>query len=367
MALSLRFRLLFKAIAAPLLLCVSGFILIFLLGDTADRLYLITSSDAIGPGLRYLVLRIPGNLTKLLPVATIVGVMFGFARMNRAGEIVAFMASGVSRVQMALPVLVLAGLVATCDFTIAETVAPICNRRAQAIIRVELHKEGPTTGHPAWIRSGDSFIVANGYDRYRHELHGVKIFSLSKETNLSAITQAPLARWNGQEWKLSSPWSLRVKGREVENGAQPPPLEISPTDLDLPMIAYTGDLSFSEWNHLNDLSLWELNRSISGLERMGQNPREYRNLRDLKYSLPCSSLILAAIGFCLSLEPVPRSSGPGRSFVLALAMGLGYWLMLAITMAFAKSGLLPAWAGAWLPNLAFGSIATALFLMGEEK
>jgi lipopolysaccharide export LptBFGC system permease protein LptF len=36
-------------------------------------------------------------------------------------------------------------------------------------------------------------------------------------------------------------------------------------------------------------------------------------------------------------------------------------------MAFAKSGLLPPWAGAWLPNLAFGSIATALFLMGEEK
>src|SRR5262249_60035031 len=115
--------------------------------------------------------------------------------------------------------------------TISDAGHPSTTRPAQPIIRVDLHKEGPPTGHPAWIRSGDSFILANGYDRYRHELHDVKIFSLSKETNLSAITQAPLARWNGREWKLSSPLSLRVKGREVENSAQPASLEISPTDL----------------------------------------------------------------------------------------------------------------------------------------
>ena len=109
-----------------------------------------------------------------------------------------------------------------------------------------------------------------------------------------------------------------------------------------------------------------MNRFIGTLDRRGLNARKYHNLRDLKFSLPFSCLILAAIGFALSLDPLARHSGFARNIASALAAGFGYWLALGVTMSFGKSGLLPPWTAAWLPNILFGTIALGIFLKGEE-
>jgi lipopolysaccharide export LptBFGC system permease protein LptF len=52
---------------------------------------------------------------------------------------------------------------------------------------------------------------------------------------------------------------------------------------------------------------------------------------------------------------------------LAVATGVGYWMILGVCVSLGKSGLMPAWPAAWIPNFAFGALAVSTFLLGEEK
>ncbi len=87
----------------------------------------------------------------------------------------------------------------------------------------------------------------------------------------------------------------------------------------------------------------------------------------MKFALPLSCLVMMFCGLALSLDPVPRSSGAGRGFILGLGLGVSYWITLGFTISFGRSGIMPAWLAAWLPNLLFALLGTALFLTGEER
>ncbi len=352
------FGLLLRAVAEPFLLAIAAFAVIHMLADTADRFNLIATGGTVLSGIQYLLLRVPGNVSKLLPVALLAGVMFGFARMNRTGEVVAMQALGVSRLQMAAPLFAIAVLITVCDFAISETVVPIANRKAQTVLNTRLRKPQAPHGREAWVRTRDSFVFAANYDPSRKELSGLTILKLSANADLRSITQAQSANWNGRAWSFVNSRSLTLSGDDLdaEPGGAAATLSLSPADFDAPLSINPEELSLSE-----------LNRFILTLRHRGLSPRRYLNLRDLKFALPFSCLVLAAIGFAISLDPVPRHGGYARNVAAALAAGFGYWLMLALSMSFGKSGLLPPWLGAWLPNLMFGSLALGMFLMGEEK
>src|SRR5262249_8315674 len=116
-----------------------------------------------------------------------------------------------------------------------------------------------------------------------------------------------------------------------------------------------------------EFSLWELNRYIDDLRSKGLDPGGYVVDRDLKYAMPLSCLIMVALGIALSLDPLPRKSSLGRSFLLAILIGFAYWLAFGITSSLGRSGLLAPWMAASLPNFTFSMIALSIFLFGEER
>ena len=89
--------------------------------------------------------------------------------------------------------------------------------------------------------------------------------------------------------------------------------------------------------------------------------------RDLKYALPLACLIMAALGVSLSLDPIPMNLSLSRSFGIGIGLGFSYWLALGFTSSFGRSGLIPAWVAAWLPNATFTILAVSIFLFGEER
>jgi lipopolysaccharide export system permease protein len=355
-------RTVFRVIAwgtiEPFLLLTAAFALIYMLTDAADRFGAIAGGNSVLAGIEYLLLRVPGNLSKLLPAALMAGVMFGFARMNRSGEIVAMQSLGISRLQMAVPLAALAVLITLGDFILSETVVPTTNSWSQTVLNARLRRRRPARSGAAWIRTRDAFVFAAHYDPSRKELEGLTIVNLSDNATLRSITQAERALWTGRGWSLVDARSVSL-GPDNLPAFSPAPeasLRLVPEDLAAPFSVNPEDLSLSE-----------LNRFIRSLERRGLNPRRYLNLRELKYSLPFSCIVLAAMGLALSLDPLPRHAGYARNIAMAMTAGCGYWLMLAVTMSFGKSGLLLPWMGAWLPNITFGGFALGRFLTGEEQ
>ncbi|MGO9798869.1 MAG: LPS export ABC transporter permease LptG [Candidatus Binatus sp.] len=345
----------------PFMVCLAAFTAAYLLGDMFDRFDDLIRYGGLGLlGLEYFALKLPLIVSQVLPVASLAGVLLGFALLNRSGEVLACQQLGISRLGMAMPVLIVAVLISGFDFIISETVVPAATREAKYIYAVELKKhqlKAVFANRRIWVRVRDGFISVDSYDQKNARLAGITHYQLDDAFGLKDLEHAASARWDGHGWVESGLNSFEIAkgGAVTKTGAERLQLGLTPADF--------GLLRFDP----EEFSLWELDRYIADLRSKGLDPGGYVVDRDLKYAMPLACLIMAALGMALSLDPLPRNLSLGRSFGLAIVIGFAYWTALGITSALGRSALLPAVVAAWIPNFMFAMIAIAIFLFGEER
>jgi lipopolysaccharide export system permease protein len=345
----------------PFMVCVAAFTAAYLLGDMFDRFNDLIKYGGLGLlGLEYFALKIPLIVTQILPVACLAGVLLGFAILNRSGEVLACQQLGISRLEMAIPVMFAALLIGAFNFVLAETVVPRATRQAKYLYHVEMKKrqlQSVFSDKRIWIRLRSGFASADAYDKKRAELQGVTVYHIGEDYSVRDIVYADRADWNGHLWVPHGikDFSLEPNGKVTAASADRLRLALKPADFSILRL------------DPDEFSLWELDEYIATLNRKGLDPGGYIVDRDLKYATPVSCLIMVALGMALSLDPLPRHLSLGRSFGLAIAIGFGYWLAFGITSSFGRSGLMSAWWAAWLPNIVFSLIALSIFLFGEER
>ncbi len=344
----------------PFLVCLAAFTSAYLLGDIFDRFSDLVHYGGLGLlGLEYFALKIPLIVAQLLPVACLAGALLGFALLNRTGEILACQQLGISRLEMALPVLMVAAAISIFGFALSETVVPLAMRQAKYLYEVQLkkrHLRGVFANRHIWVRVRGGFLSADSYDRKHMVLHGVTAYRLGPDYAVHDIFRAAGGRWTGHGWDTTGVTRYRLDGATVSS-SEPERFAIDITPADLGVLRLDPE----------EFSLWELDRYIRGLRRKGLDPGGYVVDRNLKYAMPLSCLIMAALGLALSLDPLPRHLSLGRSFGLAITIGFGYWLAFGLTSSLGHSGVLPAWFAAWSPNALFVLLASGLFLFGEER
>jgi lipopolysaccharide export system permease protein len=346
----------------PFAVCLAAFTIAYLLGDMFDRFNDLIRYGGFGLlGLAYFTLKIPLIISQLMPVACLAGVLLGFALLNRSGEVLACQQLGISRLEMAAPVLILAGILSVLNFALNETVVPLATREARYLYEVALKKrqlKGVFANQRIWVRVRDGFLSANHYDARNQRLLGVTLYRLGPDYALRDIVHARSARWRGDGWVPEHPDAFRV-----DTAGQ-----VSATTVHglLGQSLKPSDLSLLKLDP-EEFTLWELNRYIRDLRGKGLDPDGYVVDRDLKYAMPFACLIMAALGIALSLDPLPRSLSLGRSFGLAIMIGFGYWFAFGLTSSLGRSDIMPAWMAAWTPNVIFTMIALAIFLFGEER
>src|ERR1700747_2697469 len=172
----------------PFLVSLTAFTIAYLLGDMFDRFSDLIRYGGFGLlGLEYFALKLPLIVSQLLPVASLAGVLLGFALLNRSGEVLACQQLGISRVEMTVPVLVVAVLISGFDFLISETVVPAATREAKYIYSVDLKKrslKAVFANRRIWVRVRDGFISVESYDKARGELAGVTHYQLDDQFGL---------------------------------------------------------------------------------------------------------------------------------------------------------------------------------------
>jgi len=346
----------------PFMVCLAAFTIAYLIGDMFDRFNDLIHYGGFGIlGLEYFLLKIPLIVSQLLPVACLAGVLLGFALLNRSGEVLACQQLGISRLEMAAPVLVVAAAISMFNFALNETVVPVSTRQARYLYEVQLKKreiKGVFANQRIWVRVRNGFLSANRYDKSAMKLRGVTLYQLGPDYVLRGIMHAGSAAWNGRAWVPDAPTSYRVgDNAAVSTGIKARPFGASVKPSDLSLLRLDPE----------EFSLWELDRYIRDLRHKGLDPGGYIVDRDLKYAMPLACLIMVALGIALSLDPLPRNLSLGRSFGLALAIGFGYWLAFGLTSSLGRSAIIPAWTAAWMPNVVFASIALSIFLFGEER
>jgi len=252
----------------------------------------------------------------------------------------------------------LAALLSGVTFVLNETVVPAATRRSKYLLDGVIHNQ-PLFNYSAqsWLRTRDCFVGLKVYDFMHTRLVGVRIFQIGPQYKLHAIYNANSADWNGKDWVFSGLKVLDLKhpGMLAATPATKFHLEAKPTDFAFAILSP------------EEFSLSELDAYIAKLRRNGLDPGSYLVDRDVKYALPLSCLVMVFCGLALSLDPVPRASSAGRGFILGFGLGLAYWITLGFTISFGRSGIMPPWMGAWLPNMLFSLLGVSLFLSGEER
>jgi lipopolysaccharide export system permease protein len=335
------------------------FIVLDLLASFVDKFDDLMSYGLFRPaGIEYLMLKLPLMTSQLIPVACLAGVLLGLAMLNRNGELLALQGLGISRMGIAAPLLLISAFLSLATFGLNETIVPAATRRSKYLLDTVIQKQ-PQFVYSAqnWLRIRGGFVGAKSYDAAHKRLIGVRIFQIGPQYRLGAIYSADYADWNGKDWTFSGLKVLNLKNQGALAAAGTRNFQLD---------AKPGDFSFAILSP-EEFSLSELDDYIAKLRRNGLDPGSYLVDRDVKYALPLSCLVMMFCGLALSLDPVPRAARAGRGFILGLGIGLAYWITLGFTISFGRSGIMPAWLAAWLPNLLFSLLGVALFLTGEER
>src|SRR5208282_2929376 len=271
----------------PFMVCLAAFTAAYLLGDMFDRFDDLIRYGGLGLlGLEYFALKLPLIVSQVLPVASLAGVLLGFALLNRSGEVLACQQLGISRLGMAVPVLIVAMLSSGFDFVTSETVVPAATRQAKYIYAVEHKKhqlKAVFANRRIWVRVRDGFISVDSYDQKNAQLAGITHYQLDNAFGLKDLEHAASAKWNGHDWVESGLNSFQIAegGAVTKMGAARVELGLTPADF--------GLLRFDP----EEFSLWELDRYIVDLRSKGLDPGGYVVDRDLKYAMPLACLIMA--------------------------------------------------------------------------
>lgn len=250
----------------PFLVCLTAFTAAYLLGDIFDRFSDLLRYGGVGLlGLEYFALKLPLIVSQLLPIACLAGVLLGFALLNRSGEVLACQQLGVSRLEMMLPVIVVAGFISAFNFMLSETVVPLATREAKYLYDVQMKKkklQGMFANHSIWVRVRDGFLNADRYDRQKVILQNITLYQLGPDYGVSDIFHAEYAPWNGQRWVPHGITRFQLAPGGKVSASEPAKFYIGITPADLGLLRLDPE----------EFSVWELTHYIHDLRHKGLDP-----------------------------------------------------------------------------------------------
>jgi lipopolysaccharide export system permease protein len=340
-------------------LTVGAFVAIYVVADFFDRLDGFLRHDApAGAIIRFFVFKIPLVVTQVTPVAVLVGGLVSLGLLARQNEFVALRACGVSVWQMAAPLLGLAGVIALATFAWNETIVPYSARRWHTIENVEIKKRGSATlftGRDVWFHGRAGFYNVDRVSPRRHTLYGLTVYQVGSDFRPTRVIEAEAAFWTDAHWELSGV-RTRSFGRDgVHEVPHVPPGFALPESLeDFRAVSIEPE----------ELSYGMLRRQIKDLRRKGVDTSESWVDLHLKLALPAASLVLMLLAVPLAAAGT-RLTSFAASAGLGLALGFGYFVLLAFTRALGQSGALPPALAAWAAN-GVCAVLGGYYLLGSD-
>jgi len=344
-----------QEILLPLLLCLGGFMMLFVLGDTFNVLsdFLAAEADA-ALMLRYFALMQPVHLQHILPMSILLACSFAVTRLNSRHELTAVRASGISMAQFFFPAWLLAALLAGCLLLLSEWLAPQCMQKADLMLAA---LENPQVEDATPQVTRLAFRNAEGnrdwyFQKFarRGDQHGVLIKQFRPDRSIEWELRARKARHSNGRWLFDD----AIINHYDAVGALPqgPPQRHQQYEV--------HDFNESPRNILNSLrpveelsvvAMWQI---VQTHERLPQSTRNVF-FTTIWYRIfhPLSCLLAAFLGVGLNLNN--QRSGAMKGFAIALAVMIAYYLAAQVFVLLGKNGVLPPLLAGSLPVLLFNA------------
>ena len=324
---------------ALLSICLFASLGIYLLVDVFDRLdnFLEQGSGPLLIG-QYFLFKLPLILSQILPLVFFFALAIQLGMMRRNRELTALESGGISYHRLCGWFLLYAAIWAVLQLGFSQVLGVAGNRMSGEIWENlgQSDRGAEEVVRDLWYRQGDWILhldaVMPGSDR----VEGVSLVRVETGFDKAErIIQAREGRISQGEWTLSGlrvqlPDQFLVRDRE---------------SLSLDLGVEVGDLvSRKQKLDIREMSLWELGRAISRLEKTGANTESMATLWHQKLAYASSLFILAMLGLAAL-----RS---GRSTVTVICVGLVvgfvFYGIFVLGGQMGERGVLLPWLGGWL-------------------
>jgi LPS export ABC transporter permease LptG/LPS export ABC transporter permease LptF len=352
-----------------LLLILSSLLVLFLIFTYFELLSdIVRKKIPFFTQIEYLLNFLPSVVYQVTPLAVLLAVLVMFGLMQKSNEITAMKATGVSIYRAVVPIMVIALGLAGCLFMLDQWYLPYANKRVETLRNMIKGKPAQTYLRPdrKWI-FGESKKLENrkiyyyeAFDPDRNTFGSISAFELDPHSfQMVKRVYATRARWaeHLQKWTFENGWQRTWSNpQDGDTHEDLRKFDVSTfAELNEPPTYFKKEvLQSSEMNYE------ELRRYIDDLQQGGFDVVRLRVQLQKKIAFPLITLVMAVLAVPFALSGGRRGALSG--VVVALIIGVGYFLTSGLFEAMGNVSQLPPLIAAWSPDLIFGLTGGYLIL-----
>jgi len=306
---------------------------------------------------KYFALMLPFRLLEVVPLATILSVIFSVGTLARNREMLAITSGGQSPYRSWAPVLVSTLGITFLTLFLNESFVPYCQARAEYYREVFINGNSElslTRRRDIFDKGmGNTFFMTREFDATRNRMYDVLIF---EETDDPKIWRYSLTASSAQlERKRVEPdKDLWVFERAIEhhyNAEGQPSSATAHTEPFRCLLEADLDQYLANRKEPEQMNLAELSQYVRTLKLRGEDVAIYNTDWYLKLGFPFATTILAMIGFALALRA--HTASLPLSFGLGISLSLGFYALTALGQTLGHNGVLSPLIGALGPLVLF--------------
>jgi len=349
-------RYLMKGYLSPFLACLGIFCILVMLGRYFDKMGTFNTFHAKPLSIAsYLMLSLPFWLNTVMPVATLLALLFSLGALQQRGEITAMRSAGISSIRLFAPYFVIGLLLAGVSLFGGLTFLPELNFKSRVLYREVIKNQEVLS----YRRDN---VVAAGHDNRQFTIGWVDL----DNNRLAQVVMDKFDKDLVWEESVSAREAKYVNGRWLfVKGLR---RKVSPDGQGI------AEEKFEEWwvdmrerprdfvvenkeaQHMNG---HELRRRIKRLKQLGVKTKVEQTAYHLRIALPFANVVVIALGIPFAVRQGRR--GRVQTFAYALFASFLYWGCVSVFESLGDQGHVPPLAAAWMANALFGVVAVFLF------
>src|SRR5712692_3155866 len=341
--------------------CLAGVATVYFVVDFVEKIRkFVTYQAELRHILWYFILKCPGILFQIIPLAVLMSTLLTLAILSRHNEITAMRSSGISLYWVSVPFLVVAQALRMLMLWASDALIPGANQQAEVMREYRIEGKAPSAvvqGSEIWVRLSDQTLMKGDLpDDNAPRIYGVNLYRLEQDFTIRELVSARELLYENEGWILVSGISRTFQG---DQGVRSQSFDRLPVQLNQKPEDFRHTVRIDS----EALSLRELAAYVERLRQDGYNPARYATDLFGRTAFPFVCLIMALIGLTMSLmETGSRGTGLVRGVGYSLLVGFLYWSTHSVALALGRSNVLPALLAGWTANILFLCFAWYLFL-----
>lgn len=327
-------RYLTREVVAGVALVLAAFLALFSFFDMITEVKSVGNNAAyqLHHAIFFVLLRIPGRIYELMPIAVLIGTLYALSSLARHSEITVMRASGMSTANLLSALLTVALGFALLTFLVGEVVAPPAERAAQ---QLKLQSKGKAVAQDLhsglWVRDESSFInVRTVLPDTR--LRGIRIYDFDPQGRLRSVTEAEEGVYvPPASWRLSNVVRTEI-GDEQARQVRIPDLDwhsaLNPDILSVLMVSP------------EKMSLMHLSTYTKHLTENKQKTQRYDIAMWKKVIYPLAALVMVALAMPFGYTH-NRVSGVSLKIFSGVMIGVLFHMLNGL---FSNLGAINSWS-----------------------